>query len=434
LTPIHTPANDPRFLWSAPNGRGPGSHWGNHRKGCIPMISALLPNYARSDLAFERGEGAWLWTVDGRRMLDFGSGIATASLGHGHPHLAKAIAEQAAKVMHVSNLYRIPGAERLAQRLVDATFADSVFFCNSGAEANEGMIKMMRRAMYDAGKGERFRFIVFEGAFHGRTLATLAATGNAKYLEGFGPVVDGFDQVPFNNMNAVRNAVSGATAGIIVEPIQGEGGVRPADMQFLRDLRAVCDEYGIILGMDEVQSGVGRTGKLFAHEWAGITPDVMSVAKGIGGGFPLGAVLAKEQFAKALKPGTHGTTFGGNPLACAAGNAVLDIVLAPGFLDDVVRKGRRLRAELDEIAREYPQVYEDARGMGLLQGLKCVLPQGEVQAACVAEGLMAITAGDNVLRLAPPLVVTDADLDEAIVMLRRATRRVLPSAAKVAAK
>jgi acetylornithine/N-succinyldiaminopimelate aminotransferase len=269
------------------------------------MISALLPNYARADLAFERGEGAWLWTVDGRRFLDFGSGIATASLGHGHPHLSKAIADQAAKVMHVSNLYRIPQAERLAQRLVDATFADSVFFCNSGAEANEGMIKMMRRAMYDAGKGERFRFIVFEGAFHGRTLATLAATGNAKYLEGFGPVVEGFDQVPFNNMNAVRDAVGPATAGIIVEPVQGEGGVRPADMQFLRDLRTVCDEYGIILGMDEVQSGMGRTGKLFAHEWAGITPDVMSVAKGIGGGFPLGGVLAKEQFAQALKPATR---------------------------------------------------------------------------------------------------------------------------------
>ena len=367
------------------------------------MISALLPNYARADLAFERGEGAWLFTVDGRRLLDFGSGIATASLGHGHPHLSKAIAEQAAKVMHVSNLYRIPEAERLAQRLVDATFADSVFFCNSGAEANEGMIKMMRRAMFDAGKGERFRFVVFEGAFHGRTLATLAATGNAKYLEGFGPVVEGFDQVPFNNMNAVRNAIGPATAGIIVEPIQGEGGVRPADMQFLRDLRAVCDEYGLILGMDEVQSGIGRTGKLFAHEWAGITPDVMSAAKGIGGGFPLGAVLAKEQYAKALKPGTHGTTFGGNPLACAAGNAVLDVVLAPGFLEGVERKGRKLRAELDKLAREFPQVYEDARGMGLLQGLKCVLPQGEVQAACVAEGLMAITAGENVLRLAPPL-------------------------------
>ena len=293
---------------------------------------------------------------------------------------------------------------------MDATFADSVFFCNSGAEANEGMIKMMRRAMFDAGKPERFRFIVFEGAFHGRTLATLAATGNAEYLEGFGPVVEGFDQVPFNNMNAVRDAIGPATAGIIVEPIQGEGGVRPADMQFLRDLRAVCDEYGLILGMDEVQSGMGRTGKLFAHEWAGITPDVMSAAKGIGGGFPLGAVLAKEQFAKALKPGTHGTTFGGNPLACAAGNAVLDVILAPGFLEGVERKGRKLRAELDKLAREFPQVYEDARGMGLLQGLKCVLPQGEVQAACVAEGLMAITAGENVLRLAPPLVVTDADL------------------------
>jgi len=398
------------------------------------MITALLPNYARADLAFERGEGAWLTTVDGRRMLDFGSGIATASLGHGHPHLTKAIAEQAAKVMHVSNLYRIPGAEKLAQRLVDATFADSVFFCNSGAEANEGMIKMMRRAMYDAGKPERFRFIVFEGAFHGRTLATLAATGNTKYLEGFGPVVEGFDQVPFNNMNAVRNAIGPATAGIIVEPIQGEGGVRPADMQFLRDLRAVCDEYGLILGMDEVQSGMGRTGKLFAYEWSGITPDVMSAAKGIGGGFPLGAVLAKEEFARALKPGTHGTTFGGNPLACAAGNAVLDVVLAPGFLEEVQRKGNKLRGELDRLAREFSQVYEDARGMGLLQGLKCVLPQGEVQAACIAEGLMAITAGENVLRLAPPLVVTDADLDEAIAMLRRATLRVLPSNAKAAAK
>jgi acetylornithine/N-succinyldiaminopimelate aminotransferase len=398
------------------------------------MISALLPNYARADLAFERGDGAWLTTVDGRRLLDCGSGIATASLGHGHPHLSKAIAEQAAKVMHVSNLYRIPGAERLAKRLVDATFADSVFFCNSGAEANEGMIKMMRRAMFDAGKPERFRFITFEGAFHGRTLATLAATGNAKYLEGFGPVVDGFDQVPFNNMNAVRNAVGPATCGIIVEPIQGEGGVRPADMQFLRDLRAVCDEYGLILGMDEVQSGMGRTGKLFAYEWAGITPDVMSAAKGIGGGFPLGAVLAKERFAQALKPGTHGTTFGGNPLACAAGNAVLDVILAPGFLEEVQRKGTKLRVALDALAREFPQVYEDARGMGLLQGMKCVLPVGEVQAACLAEGLMAITAGENVLRLAPPLVVSEADIDEAIGMLRRATLRVQPSQAKAAAK
>ena len=396
------------------------------------MISALLPNYARADLAFERGEGAWLWTVDGRRFLDFGSGIATASLGHGHPHLVKAIADQAAKVMHTSNLYRIPQAEKLAQRLVGASFADSVFFCNSGAEANEGMIKMMRRSMSDAGKPERFRIICFEGAFHGRTLATLAATGNAHYLEGFGPVVDGFDHVPFNNMNAVRNAIGPGTCGIIVEPVQGEGGVRPADMQFLRDLRAVCDEYGIILGMDEVQSGMGRTGKLFAHEWSGIAPDVMSSAKGIGGGFPLGAVLAREQFAKALVPGTHGTTYGGNPLACAAGNAVLDVVLAPGFLEDVERKGRTLRTGLDKIVRTFPSVFIDSRGLGLLLGMKAAIPVGQVQAACVAEGLMAITAGDNVLRLAPPLVVTDSDIDQALVMLHEAAGKVAAAVANKA--
>nr|WP_294503660.1 aspartate aminotransferase family protein [uncultured Rhodopila sp.] len=393
------------------------------------MISALLPNYARADLAFERGEGAWLWTADGRRFLDFGAGIATASLGHAHPHLVKAISEQAAKVMHTSNLYRIPQAERLARRLVDVTFADSVFFCNSGAEANEGMIKMMRRATSDAGKPERYRIICFEGAFHGRTLATLAATGNPHYLEGFGPVVDGFDHVPFNNMNAVRDAIGPQTCGIIVEPVQGEGGIRPADIQFLRDLRTVCDEYDIILGMDEVQTGMGRSGRLFAHEWAAIEPDIISSAKGIGGGFPLGAVLAKERYAKALKPGTHGTTFGGNPLACAAGNAVLDVMLEPGFLEDVERKGRMLRGELDAIARDFPSVFVEARGLGLLLGLKCVVPQGQVQAACVTEGLLAITAGDNVLRLAPPLVVTDGDIAEGVALLRRAATKVAAAAA-----
>jgi len=318
--------------------------------------------------------------------------------------------------------------------LVDATFADSVFFCNSGAEANEGMIKMMRKAMAETGKPERYRLICFEGAFHGRTLATLAATGNPKYLAGFGPVVDGFDHVPFNNMNAVRDAIGPNTGGIIVEPIQGEGGVRPADLQFLRDLRAVCDEFGLVLGMDEVQSGMGRTGKLFAHEWAGISPDVMAAAKGIGGGFPLGAVLAKEFIAKHMLPGTHGTTFGGNPLACTAGNAVLDVMLAPGFLQEVERKGRKLRLELVKIVGEFPRVFEDARGAGLLQGLKCVLPQNEVLASCIAEGLLPITAGENVLRLAPPLVLTDRDLDEAIEMLRRAARRVSPAAARTAAK
>src|ERR1700741_359105 len=326
------------------------------KKGRIPMIAALLPNYARAELAFEKGEGAWLWTVDGRRFLDFGSGIATASLGHAHPHLVRTIAEQAAKVMHTSNLYRIPQAERLAQRLVDATFADSVFFCNSGAEANEGMIKMMRRATSDAGKPERFRFICFEGAFHGRTLATLAATGNGHYREGFGPLVDGFDHVPFNNMNAVRDAIGPATCGIIVEPIQGEGGGGPADPQFLRDLRAGCDEYGLILGMDEVQTGMGRTGKLFAHEWAGITPDVMAIAKGFGGGFPVGAVLATAKAAKGMTPGTHGSTFGGNPLAMSVASTVLDVISEPGFLEAVQIKTLRLKQGLEGLKDQHPEL------------------------------------------------------------------------------
>jgi acetylornithine/N-succinyldiaminopimelate aminotransferase len=397
------------------------------------MIPALLPNYNRANLAFERGQGAWLWTTDGRRFLDFGSGIATASLGHGNKHLADAIAEQAHKVMHVSNLYRIPQAERLAERLVANSFADSVFFCNSGAEANEGMIKMMRRAMHDAGKPERFRFICFEGAFHGRTLATLAATGNKKYLEGFGPPVDGFDHVPFNNLNALRDAIGPATAGVIIEPIQGEGGVRPAQLQFLRDLRTTCNEFGILLGLDEVQSGMGRTGKLFAHQWAGIEPDVISVAKGIAGGFPLGAVLAKEAIAKALVPGTHGSTFGGNPLACAAGNAVLDVILAPGFLDEVGRKGQVLWNAMGKLVAEFPRVFVDVRGAGLIQGLKCVVPAGDVQAAFTAAGLLTVTAGDNVLRLVPPLVITDADITAAVAMMRQGAAQV-QAALEVAAQ
>ena len=398
------------------------------------MISALLPNYNRADLAFEHGEGCWLYTVDGRRFLDFGAGIATSSLGHGNKHLTDAIAEQARKVIHVSNLYRIPQAEKLAERLVANTFADSVFFCNSGAEANEGMIKMIRRAQYVAGHPERYRIICFEGAFHGRTLATLAATGNAKYLEGFGPEVEGFDHVPFNNLNALRDAITPETAGIIIEPVQGEGGIRTADVQFLRDLRATCDEFGIFLGMDEVQTGMGRTGKLFAHEWAGIEPDVMSSAKGIGGGFPMGAVLAKEVCARALTPGTHGTTFGGNPLACAAGNAVLDVILAPGFLDEVVRKAARLRAGMQQIVDEFPTVFEELRGTGLLSGFKCVIPNGEVSNAFAAEGLLVVGAGENVVRLIPPLVVTDADIDTALEMIRRGARRCQPAASTVAAK
>jgi len=384
------------------------------------MISALLPNYNRANLAFERGEGAWLWTTDGRRFLDFGSGIATASVGHGHKGLADAIAAQAHKVMHVSNLYRIPQAEQLAARLVAATFADTVFFCNSGAEANEGMIKMVRKTMSATGKPERYGLICFEGAFHGRTLATLAATGNDHYLEGFGPRVEGFKHVPLNNMNAVRDAIDGTTAGVLVEPVQGEGGMRTADVQFLRDLRAMCDEFGLVMALDEVQCGMGRTGKLFAHEWAGIEPDVISSAKGIGGGFPLGAVLAKEWVGKHLVPGTHGTTYGGNPLACTAGNAVLDVIMAPGFLDDVVRKGDAMTAGVNALIAEFPGIFAESRGRGLMQGIKCVVPAGQVQVAFTGEGLMTVTAGENVVRLVPPLVVTDADIEAALGMMRRA--------------
>ncbi len=398
------------------------------------MISALMPNYNRADLAFERGEGAWLYTTDGRRFLDFGSGIAVSSLGHGHPHLVQAIAEQAARVMHVSNLYRVPEAERLAQRFVDATFADSVLFCNSGAEANEGLVKMMRRTMSDRGEPERYRVICFEGAFHGRTLAMLAATGNKKYLAGFGPEVDGFDHVPFNNMNALRDAIGPQTAGVLIEPVQGEGGVRPATLQFLRDLRAACDEFGILLGVDEVQCGMGRTGKLFAHEWAGIEPDIMSIAKGIAGGFPMGAVLAKEAEAKVLVPGTHGTTFGGGPLACAAANAVLDVILAPGFLAEVDRKARKLWFALQDVVADVPSVLADVRGAGLILGLKANVPNTELQAAFTAEGLLTVAAGDNVVRLVPPLVISDADIDQAVDMIRRGARRCIPSRMADAAK
>jgi acetylornithine/N-succinyldiaminopimelate aminotransferase len=379
-----------------------------------------MPTYSRADLAFDHGRGAWLITEDGHRYLDFGAGIATSSLGHGHPHLVAAIAAQAARVMHVSNLYRVPQAERLANRLVQATFADSVFFCNSGAEANEGAVKLVRRAMAATGHPERSRMICFTGAFHGRTLAMLSATGNAKYLEGFGPPVDGFDHVPFGNMNAVRDAITSQTAGILVEPIQGEGGVRVAPEHFLRDLRAACDEWGLLLAFDEVQCGMGRTGALFAYQQAGIEPDVLSAAKGIAGGFPMGAILARESVAKHLTPGSHGTTFGGNPLAAAAANAVLDVLLADGFLDSVRQRGAELRTGLEALVQAWPGVFEGVRGQGLMLGLQCGLPNTEVQKACVTEGLLTVAAGENVLRLVPPLVVTEADVEEALARLARA--------------
>jgi acetylornithine/N-succinyldiaminopimelate aminotransferase len=400
------------------------------------VITPLMPTYNRADLAFEAGEGAWVWTADQRRFLDFGSGIATSSLGHAHPHLVAAIAAQAAKVMHVSNLYRVPQAERLAQRHVENSFADSVFFCNSGAEANEGMVKAVRKAMAETGKPEKFRMITFEGAFHGRTLAMLAATGNEKYLAGFGPRVEGFDQIPFGNMNALRDAIGPSTAGVMIEPIQGEGGVRSASLDFLRGVRAACDEFGILMALDEVQSGMGRSGKLWAHQWAGIEPDVMSAAKGIGGGFPLGAILAKEHVAKHLKPGTHGTTYGGNPLACAAGNAVLDVMLAPGFLENVDRVGRHLWRGLLTLQERHPKLIEDVRGAGLLLGIKLAdgIVNTDAQNEAVGQGLLTVAAGQNVLRLAPPLIITEKEADEALDMLDRTLRRLSTPTAKVAAK
>ncbi len=393
-----------------------------------------MPNYNRADIAFTHGQGAWLFDEAGRRYLDFGAGIATSSLGHGHKHLSAAIAEQAAKLIHVSNLYRVPQAERLAARYVAASFADSIFFCNSGAEANEGLVKAIRKAQSDAGHPERTRIICFEGAFHGRTLAMIAATGNPKYLAGFGAPVEGFDHVPFNNLNALRAAITAETAGILVEPVQGEGGVRPAGPGFLRDLRAACDEFGLFLGFDEVQTGMGRSGKLFAHEWAGVTPDVLSSAKGIAGGFPMAAVFAREQVAKALVPGSHGTTYGGGPLACAAGNAVLDVLLADGFLDQVNDTAAYLRAGLETLAARHPDVFLDVRGLGLLLGLKCAVPNGDAQNAALAEGLLTVAAGDNVLRLAPPLIITRADCDTALELLENTARRLTPAKTEACAK
>ncbi|MDD2877984.1 MAG: aspartate aminotransferase family protein [Acidiphilium sp.] len=398
------------------------------------MISSLMPNYNRIDLSFSHGDGVWLVADDGRRFLDFGAGIATSSLGHGHPGLTRAIAEQAARVMHVSNLYRVPQAERLAERLVAASFADSVFFCNSGAEANEALVKAFRKTMADEGKPERYRVICAEGAFHGRTLAMISATGNARYLAGFGPAVEGFDHVPFNNLNELRAAITPETAGILVEPVQGEGGVRPASAAYLRGLRAAADEFGLLLGFDEVQCGMGRTGRLFAHEWAGVVPDAVSTAKGIGGGFPLGAMLARERVAQHLVPGSHGTTFGGNPLACAAGNAVLDVVLAPGFLDEVVRTGARFRQGLEALVLRHGDVFSAVRGQGLMQGLVCAVPNGDAQSACLVEGLLAVAAGDNVLRLVPPLIVTEAEIDDALARLDGVARRCKPYAFADAAK
>lgn len=389
-----------------------------------------MPTYARADIAFERGEGAFLFATDGRRFLDFAAGIAVNSLGHCHPHLVTTLTEQAGKLWHVSNLYRIPDQERLAERLVAHSFADTVFFTNSGVEAWEGGVKLIRKYHTAVGSPGRWRVITVSGSFHGRTLAAIAAAKTPKLVEGFGPMIDGFDQVAFGNLNELRAAITDETAAIHVEPIQGEGGIRPHDLDYLRALRAICDEFGLLLYFDEIQCGYGRTGKLFAHEWAEITPDVMCIAKGIGSGFPFGAFLATEAAAQGMVPGTHGTTYGGNPLAMAVGNAVLDVMLEPGFLEGVTAVGGYLRRGLDAIVDRYPGVYELVRGVGLMQGLKARVPAGGLIAGFRAEGLLTVPAADNVIRILPPLIIGEAEVDEALAVIDRVSARAAAQAAE----
>ncbi len=384
------------------------------------MTSAMMPTYARAKLSFERGEGVWLYTADGERYLDFGGGIAVSSVGHSHPHLVNALVEQAKKLWHTSNVYTIPEGETLAKRLTELCFADVVFFTNSGAEALEGSIKTARKYHSVNGHPERFRIITFEGAFHGRTLATIAAGGQKKYLEGFGPVSPGFDQVPFGDHKALEAAITAETAAILVEPIQGEGGVRVIPTQCLRGLRELCDKHGLLLIFDEVQSGVGRTGKLFAHEWSGITPDIMAVAKGIGGGFPMGAFLATTEAAKGMTAGTHGSTYGGNPLAMAVGNAVLDIVAEPAFLAKVEQTALLLKQRLAELKDRFPGVIAEIRGKGLLVGIRTIGLNTDLVTELREQKMLTIGAGDNVVRLLPPLTADEADVGEAVKRIEAA--------------
>ncbi len=389
------------------------------------MFPALLPTYNRADIAFVRGEGSYLFDEAGKRYLDFGAGIAVNAFGHANQRLVAALKDQAEKLWHTSNLYRVPGQESLAAKLVANSFADTAFFTNSGAEACELAFKMARRYHFVNGHPERFRIIGFEGAFHGRTLAGIAAAGNEKYLEGFGPKVEGFDQAPLTgdlarDLAALNKLVGPATAALIIEPLQGEGGVRPVLPEFLRALRKLCDEKGLLLIFDEIQTGVGRTGRLFAYEWLGITPDIMCVAKAIGGGFPLGATLATAEAAKGMTAGTHGTTYGGNPLAMAVGNAALDMVLEPGFLAHVTKMGNYLNQQLGALVAGHPAIFEGVRGQGLMLGLKMKIPNGDFIAAAREAGLIVLPAGENVVRLLPPLTISEDEVREGVSLMNRA--------------
>ena len=384
------------------------------------MFPAVLPTYNRADVAFVRGEGSYLFAEDGKRYLDFGSGVAVNAFGHAHPRLIKALTEQAAKVWHTSNLYRVPGQESLAAKLVGASFADTVFFTNSGTEAIELAIKMARRFHFVNGNPERFHILTFEGAFHGRTLGAISAGGNPKYLEGFGPKLEGFDQVALNDLAATEAAITDKTAALLIEPIQGEGGMRSADPQFLRALRKLADDKGLLLIFDEIQTGAGRTGKFFAHEWVGVTPDILAAAKGIGGGFPIGAVLATADAAKGMTAGTHGSTYGGNPLGMAVGNEAVGMILEAGFLARVNDAANYLGQQLMSLVAHHPDVFEELRGQGLVLGLKLKPPVGDFVNAARAQGLLTVAAGENVVRILPPLNVSEAEMREAVAMLEKA--------------
>ncbi len=384
------------------------------------MISSVLPTYARAPLSFVKGEGSWLIEADGRRFLDLGAGIAVNALGHAHPALVKALTDQAGALWHTSNLYQIPNQQALADRLVEHTFADTVFFTNSGTESCELAVKMARKYHYDKCAPEKVEIITFDGSFHGRSSAGIAAAGSEKMTKGFGPLLPGFVHLDFNDHDAIPPAITENTAAILVEPVQGEGGIRPLPDACLKGLRDLCDEHGILLILDEVQCGVGRTGKLFAHEWAGIAPDIMMVAKGIGGGFPLGAVLATEEAATGMTAGTHGSTYGGNPLGCAVGCAVMDVISDPDFLSEVNRKAGLLRQKLEGLVAEHPDVFEAVRGSGLMLGLKCKAVNGDVVAAGYANEVITVPAADNVIRLLPPLTISDEEIGEAVTRLGKA--------------
>lgn len=388
------------------------------------MITPVLPTYNRAPIAFVKGEGSWLTAEDGSRYLDLGAGIAVNALGHAHPALVAALTAQAQKLWHVSNLYRIPEQEKLAEMLVEKTFADTVFFTNSGTEAAELAIKMARKYHYDRDMKDRIEIIAFEGAFHGRSTGAIAAAGSEKMVKGFGPLMPGFKQLKWGDHDAIRAAITTRTCAVIIEPVQGEGGIRVVPDQCLKGLRDLCDETGTLLIFDEVQCGVGRTGKLFAHEWAGVTPDIMMVAKGIGGGFPLGAVLATEDAASGMVAGTHGSTYGGNPLGCAVGSAVMQIVADDAFLDDVSRKAAQFRQGLEGLVASHPTVFEAVRGQGLILGLKCKASNLDVVKAAYAEHLLTVPAADNVLRLLPALNIPEADIAEALARLDRTATRI----------